>query len=320
MLNAKPCCQIIVADFEVYNNLFDQYNIMYNFFCLRQRLPLRVRERSKLKLRRNSMKTKLGLRILLTLITLVTIATFVMVLYSLTNSSKTNKGNGVISLEAPFFTSVAEASPAQEAKTFLEEEAGISAYGNIGQIDLTKAKEVYRTIEKETDEYIVGSVAISGYDETQDAHVYVSKDGWVVAYYSKDDPVGKMVDLQAYDKTGAIRTKLEIGLGIMCNQLGRALPNVKYYDFGSPDANKLMIIGEKKDGFELKIPDDIAVSKMSWWYYYRSYSDDGFYIDGSYIGREYYGKITPSQLSKGVSHDIRGYKYPLGIVLVYKEP
>jgi hypothetical protein len=264
------------------------------------------------------MKTKLGLRILLTLITLVTIASFVMVLYSfLTNSSKTNRENGVISLESPFFTSVAEAIPAQEAKTFLEEEAGISAYTNIGKVDLTKAKGAYRTVEKETDEYTVGSVAIPGYDEPQDAHVYVSQDGWVVAYYSKNDSVGKMVDSQAYSKIGAIGTKLETGLGIMCNQLGKGPKDVKYYDFRCSDANKLMIIGDKTDKqFEVKIPDDIAVSGMSWW---TTYSKGEFSIDGGSVGVGYYGNITPSQLSKGVSHAISGSSY-LGIVLVYKEP
>jgi len=184
---------------------------------------------------------------------------------------------------------------------------------------LTITNGAYRTIEKETDEYTVGSVALLNYNENHDAHVYVSKDGWVVAYYSKDDPVSKMVDSSAYSNTGAIRTKLEAGLGIMCSQIGRGLPaDVKYYDFRCPNANKLMIIGDKEDGkFEINIPNDIAVSRMSWW---NSTSHD-FKIDEGHIGSGYYGKITPSQLSKGVFHAISGGGgYPHGIVLVYKEP
>ena len=72
-----------------------------------------------------------------------------------------------------------------------------------------------------------------------------------------------------------------------------------------------MIIGEKTDGqFEIKIPDDIAVFRMSWWSGSEQQAKVGgvwlpggsFYIDGDRIED---ATITPSQLSKGVSHAIK---------------
>jgi len=206
-------------------------------------------------------------------------------------------------------------------KTFLEKEAGISAYTNVGQVDLAEAKKVYRTVEREEDEYIVGSIALPDYDESQDPHVYVSKDGWVVAYYLKDDPASKMMDWVSYDKTDAVGTKLEAALKLMCNQLGKLPPDVKYYDFRYPDANNLMIIADKNGTFKVKIPDDITVYERSWW---RSNQYYDIYIDGvEVVPRDgYCGKLTPIQLSQGVFHTIgrQDLKFTFGIALVYKEP
>ncbi len=97
-----------------------------------------------------------------------------------------------ISLIRPAFAQEAEAS-------FLEKEAGISAYTNLNQkIDLVKVKTAFRTVEKETSTYIVGSVPVPGYDEDSwkewpDVHCFVHKDGWIVAYYLADVPTSKIM-------------------------------------------------------------------------------------------------------------------------------
>lgn len=282
------------------------------------------------------MQSKLGLKkILLTLTTLIIIAGFVMVLYSLNKSSKTdNTGNGVISLEAPLFTSVAEASPAQDTKTFLEGEAGVSAYTNVGQVDLTIVKEIYRAIEREEDGYIVGVVDIPDYDDTQAPHVYASEDGWVVAYLLKDDPASKIMDWVGYENTGSVGTKLEIALRLTCDSIGKILSDVKYYDFRYPEANGLMVIADKNGEFKIKIPDDITVYERSIW----SYRGAGNWLNTSYIyidGKEleesqfrgdetwrFSVKLTPIQLSQGVFHTIttKVSGASLGSAFVYKEP
>jgi len=186
--------------------------------------------------------------------------------------------------------------------SFLEEEAGISAYVNVGHpINLNKAKTAYRTIERETSDYIIGSVALPDYPASEDVHCYVNRDGWIVVYYTKDEPTSKIMDWKNY--RGKISTKLELGLTMMENSLGVAVTNAKYYHFGYPEANRLMIIADS-DTFKIKIPDTLAV-------YERSYSASSGRLD----------KLSIVQLKPGVLHTVRAYDYggSVAIVLVYKE-
>ena len=255
-------------------------------------------------------------------------------------------GKGVIPLEMPSFIGVvgaSEVSVMREGTNFLEEEAGISAYANVGmEIDLEKAKAVYRTIEVEKENYTIGSVALPDYTERGDAHVYVHKDGWLVAYYLKDEPIAKMVNYRDYLENGDITLRLDVALGKMCDGVGLPLIRTDYYDFRYPNANKLMLIVEGKwkegtDTFDIKIPSDVRVYDRS--YYHWSWDSDGssFKLDGNEIssfgccddywcGR--YGKLTPTQLMPDEFHTISlwhdEYTYQKGhacvaIVLAYRE-
>ena len=255
-------------------------------------------------------------------------------------------GTGVIMLEMPPFIGVAgasEVSVMREGTNFLEEEAGISAYANVGmEIDLEKAKEVYRTIEVEKENYTIGSVALPDYNERGDAHVYVHKDGWLVAYYLKDEPIAKMVNYRDYLENGDITLRLDVALGKMCDGVGLPLIRTDYYDFRYPNANKLMLIVEGKwkegtDTFDIKIPSDVRVYDRS--YYHWSWDSYGssFKLDGNEIsslgrGADYwhwrYGKLTPTQLMPDEFHTISlwhdEYTYQKGhacvaIVLAYRE-
>jgi hypothetical protein len=157
------------------------------------------------------------------------------------------------------------AGSASAKTSFPTDEAGISAYTNIGlSIDLSKAKTVYRTVEYECADYVIGSVELPGYPGTEDVHVYVSKSGWVRAYYLKDEPVAKIIDWNDYQGGTITGTKLEDGLAKMCDGIGVALIDVKYYDFRYPNANRLMIVADAKydegtDTFDIKIPGDFTV-------------------------------------------------------------
>jgi hypothetical protein len=124
---------------------------------------------------------------------------------------------------------------------------------------------VYRTIEVEKENYTIGSVALPGYAESEDVHVYVHKDGWLVAYYLKDEPIAKMINYRDYLEKGDITLKLDTALGKMCDGVGLPLFYTNYYDFRYPNANKLMLIVEGKwkegtDTFDIKIPSDVRVS------------------------------------------------------------
>ena len=114
------------------------------------------------------MRNKVGMKALAISIVLVIVASSVA-MYSATdvgNGISEGGGNGVIALVTPPFIRVAGAGPVDVAAqragtTFLKEEAGISAYTNVGEaIDIEKVKTAFRTIEYETSEYIIGSVPL----------------------------------------------------------------------------------------------------------------------------------------------------------------
>jgi len=300
------------------------------------------------------MRNKLVWKVLAISIALVMVASSVA-MYSSTDVEKgmsEGGGKGIISLVAPLFVEVADAREMQgggggaapcAGTTFLEEEAGISAYTNVGQeIDLEKAKSVYRTIEYETDEYVIGSVELSGYPETEDVHVYVHKDGWIVGYYLNGEPAAKIIDWLDYQGAKITSTKLEDGIAKMCDGVGVALVETKYYDFRATNANRLMIIADAQweegtDTFDMKISSDFTVYGRSWSHYARDSYGSTLKLNGDTINsfgdcRDYwvtnYGTLTPTQLKPDVFHTVSlwhdEYSYRDGeafgaIVLVYRE-
>jgi len=230
--------------------------------------------------------------------------------------------------------------------TFLDEEAGMSIYVNIGRsIDLAVAKTVYRTIEKETSNYTVGSIALPGLSENEDVHCFVHKDGWIVTYYLKGEPISKIVDWNLWSGGKLTKNKLQVGLEQMTNALGVVVTSVKYYHFQYPNANKCMIIletlmGSGEDSFNITIPNALTVYERSWSHYAQfTYVDwpSYFKIDGNIINSisgesnpiTKYGTLTVAQLIPGVVHIVSiscSYSryssdlYGVCIGLAYQEP
>ena len=299
------------------------------------------------------MGNKYGLKVLAISIALVIASSVAM--YSLEKEGSGLSGGGgkdVISLMPPSFIGVAGAAEEiggggaapRAGTTFLEEEAGISAYTNVGEtIDLEKAKTAFRTIEYETDEYIIGSVPLPDYPETEDVHAYVHKDGWIVVYYLKEEPASKILDWEDYDTDEKITgTKLEDGINAVCAAAQVPSKDIKYYDFRYPNANRLMIVADAQwsegtDTFNIKIPSDFRVYERSYSHYaYDSY-ESSMKIDGDVIStiescNEYsvtnYGELTWDQLSPDVFHTVslwhneESYLYGeafCAIVLIYRE-
>jgi len=220
--------------------------------------------------------------------------------------------------------------------TFLEEEAGMSIYVNIGvSIDLSKAKAVYKTIEKETADYIVGSLSLPDLPETDDVHCFVHKDGWIVVYYLKAEPISKIIDWNYYSAGKLTKTKLQVGLEKMGLALGAAVTGAKYYNFQYLYADKWMIIIESLDGsgedsFNIKIPSEFTIYERSWSHYAAYtifYYSSSVKIDTSVInlnnGGTKSGLLSAAELSPDVYHavSISGASGTFGvaIVLAYKE-
>ena len=233
-----------------------------------------------------------------------------------------------------------------EGASFLDDEAGIAAYMKAGTtIDLALAKQAYRTIEDETEQYIIGSVTLTGYPETEDVHAYVHKDGWIIAYYLNKEPAAKIVDWNNYGQDQTIKsTKLEIGIVVVCNFAGLSIRDVKYYHFKYPNANKLMIAADAlwqagDDTFEIKLPSDFVFYERSFSHYSNGTGTNRarMYLDENQIGRAIgganeiqYGIISPTQLSLDEFHTVKitassdwnGYGYPTfsAILVVYQQP
>ena len=91
----------------------------------------------------------------------------------------------IFTMHPPGFVRNAQASTSDfDIAAKLDVEAGISAwFKSPDAINLNQVRSQFRTIELETTDYIIGSVPVAGYLETADAHVYVHRDGWILAYY-----------------------------------------------------------------------------------------------------------------------------------------
>jgi hypothetical protein len=292
------------------------------------------------------MRNKVGMKALAISIAIVIVASSVAMYSSQKgeNGIDAGGGKGVISLMPHPFIVVTGAGPVDVAAqragtTFLKEEAGISAYTNVGEaIDIEKVKTTFRTIEYETNEYIIGSVPLPDYEETEDVHVYVHTDGWVVAYYLKEEVVAKILDWNDYTTDEQITgTKLEDGVSVVCNAAGVPIRDLKYYDFRYPNAEKLMIIADAQwtdgtDTFNIKLPGEFVFYDRS----YSHYARDGpstLKIDENEISTvggsgTNYGQLSPTQLSLDTFHTVslwydewRGHNGGSfgAIVLVYRE-
>ncbi len=250
----------------------------------------------------------------------------------------------VFSLQAPPFVGIVNAEEGSVA-SIIEDEAGIAAYfqASFG-INLNDVRDIYRTIELETADYIIGSVPLPNYyDETEDVHVYVHRDGWILAYYLAGDPVGKIYDWIMYRTTGNITTKLENTLAVVAAEAGVPFPGVTYYHFRYPNATHLMLIAEQAyafsgsncgysqywaaDSFSVKLPGTFAYYERSWSLGSTNYAE--YVLNGARI---YYhgsglwssrGTLTTAQLLPDQFHYIAvkacyGYAYG-GLALIYRE-
>jgi len=182
---------------------------------------------------------------------------------------------------------------ALEAPRGLENEsafigAGISAYTNIGkQINLSLAEEAFKGVEFRGDDYVIGIVSVSG-SEDDDVHVYVQKDGWIVAYYPDHQLVPKIIK----DLMNPADNKLEDALNKVCEKLNVTSFKVNYYHFKYPEANAMLITGDKAEAhgnndksneFHVIIPSNITVYETSWYFHGDTTGGTGYKYNNVYL-------------------------------------
>lgn len=161
-----------------------------------------------------------------------------------------------------------------EGNSFLEREAGISAYVQVSSITpvmLDNAEEALSVVEARTDDYVIGSVSLENYHKEYDVHVYVDTAGWVVAYYSRNAHASKIIDFVGFSKTNQLTTStLEMALDIVCQAMFVTPSNVKYYDFRYPEATRIIVAVDKEDrhkatsSFNINVPKSLKVYERSW--------------------------------------------------------
>ncbi len=230
------------------------------------------------------------------------------------------------------------AGSACAAVDFPADEAGISAYVKaMDSVDLNDAKGAFATIERETSDYIIGTVALSLHTEEQYPHVYVSTDGWVVAYYPNDRPSSWILPWADYGGGELSSTTLSKAVGVVCDRIGGTTTGLKYYDFRHENASMMMIIVESVSSstnfFKVTIPTTFSTYAVDW----SHYNTGTDYRDGSwlYLNEAEIGFLGPhgtdygsflGQFDNGIEHTVklipRNYGHTIGrvaLVLEYAE-
>ena len=230
--------------------------------------------------------------------------------------------------------------------SFLEDEAGISAYGQVSSANLDLAENAFKNVEKKTAEYIIGSVALPDYGETDDVHVYVDISGWIIAYYRNTEKASKIIDwVDYYGNPEITSTKLSDAIDIVTLEMLVLPPDIDYFDFRYPDATKMMIVTDEElddeatETFRIMLPGDYSMYNRTWShaiYDWGSGSTSGnIKIDGVLLHSRTEGggwgisegEITPTQLFPNLFHEISLYHNEynagasyVGIMLIYAEP
>lgn len=231
-------------------------------------------------------------------------------------------------LSAPVFVQSAHAED-DTALAGIINEAGIAGYfQTTGPIAINnELRAAFRTIEDETATYIIGSVAVPGYPESYDVHAYVNNNGWIMTYYLKSDPAGKIIDwvhYRASNKT-SIQTVLENVSAIVAGAAGKPYTGLTYYDFRNVSANRMMLIAEDMANgstFTVQLPSSFTYYERSWSIFGHDVYLDGVRVwDGN--GNLNAGSLAASQLLPDIPHTIEITLYSDavgGLAFIYQEP
>ena len=208
---------------------------------------------------------------------------------------------GVISLMPPPFIQIAGASDIKGGSAFPEDEAGISAYVNVGEsIDLEKVATIFDQIENVSETHVIGFVPISNYGGNVRSHLYADISGWIVAYFTKDESASLIMDWPDNNKGDVNNPKieeiktttLEQAIKKACEAIGidfeEIKPEIKYYDFEFPKADNMLLFVKTRatDGsnyVHISIPDNYRLYEASYYHWAFDPYDSKLKIDGKTV-------------------------------------
>ncbi|MBI5565391.1 MAG: hypothetical protein HY870_10860 [Chloroflexi bacterium] len=250
----------------------------------------------------------------------MTVVVMALLFLPATSNQATNVATGqmALALQAPPFVNVVHAAQARPAAfdlgAYLDQEAGISAYFHSPDaITLSLVRGQFRTIELETPDYIIGSVAVPNYSENFDVHVYVSANGWILAYYLRSDLTNKIIAIRSQTID---TTKLKTVVGQIAGAAGAPFIDVTYYDFRYPNATNMLFVAEDQlngNDFTIQLPSSFGYFDRGWSMLCTNNAGgaDYFTVDGvdkqpsaTYGNSAYYGTLTVSELLPDTPHTI----------------
>lgn len=196
--------------------------------------------------------------------------------------SQRNPDQG-IALAIPPFVGVAQGEAMYQSTIdsyFGSGVAGITAYTNVGKdinIDKLATNLVFQTVEDSAPgEYVIGSVVPSGFkdsktvSESMQVHVFVQREGWIVAYLTPERPTAQIIDWSVFNERKLDTTLLEDAILQVATAGAVTAGDLGYYHFSYPEATNLMLIGDiigpsnpTKDNFTVKIPSGLTIYESS---------------------------------------------------------
>jgi len=221
-----------------------------------------------------------------------------------------------LTLSAPAFAQVAHAESAA-AGSFLDFEAGMAAYFDTGvpiNVAGNQLRNLFRTIETDAPNYLIGAIPLAGYSQSNDVKVFVHASGWVVAYYPRAEPASKVLDFEAEVST-TLTTRFDKVLDGVATAIGASNYQIAYYDFRYPTATHLLLVGESRTGskgadtFQLNVPSSLPILERSWYvktsgYPIATLSLDSVTLGVSIGGDSQQGFLTASQLVPDAPHTV----------------
>lgn len=219
-----------------------------------------------------------------------------------------------VALERPAFLDDATQTDLVGEK--IQDEAGITAYYKApNQLNLELIRPLFNSVELESADYILGSISVPSYEEHYDTHVFVRRDGWIMAYYLASAPSSKMIDTTARNLDNS---KLKTVMNNVAVTGGAPFGAVTYYNFNYPNATHMLLVGEYSEPFEITMPSNYSYYELS------GAGNTGVRIDGQYYwsSSPYYGPIQLTSFLPDVVHivDPGSYGSYGALVVLYRMP
>ena len=259
-----------------------------------------------------------------------------------------DQADGGMALQPPAFLKSAYAADSTQADfSFLLDEAGVTAYTKLDEpLDLASLTSNFKTIGRQTDQFISGIVIAPGYEklpefgENAEIQVFLHQDGWIVAYLTRYQTAAALFDWVSYDeKRLKNNTLIENVVRKLTLDAGASDANVAYYDFRNPEATNLMLVADpandkiRNNTFTINIPRQLIVYERSWSSAFLDYRSDIRPCNlnneplATYTGRAVQmllsGELTKAQLPPDTNHtlytdgaSLRSY---CGLAILYRE-